>query len=71
MSDRAQLEKAEARELVGCFWHWKKTKGLDVAKENLAKRIALLTKIYGQGFNERVREHMRYIHKHELEGKHV
>lgn len=61
LSDRVQLERAEARELVAAFWWNDKQRGREAAKKFLADRIQYLTKFYGTGFDKRVREYMRGI----------
>ena len=67
MTDRVQLEQAEARVLVPSFFHNAKKKGRPFATIWLGKQIARLQPFYGYGFDQRVRGYMRQITDGELE----
>lgn len=60
MSDRVQLEMAEARELLFNYHLRAKVDKLDAAAW-LSKRINAVGKLYGYGFDARVRKYMRQI----------
>jgi hypothetical protein len=66
MSDRKQLEKAEARMLVPSYYATVALLGRPKANAWLTKQIALLEKHYGKGFDERCRGYMREIVETEL-----
>ena len=61
MTDRVQLEQAEARVLVPSFFHNVKVIGRPAATAWLARHIAKTQKFYGPGFDQRVRGYMRLI----------
>jgi hypothetical protein len=66
MSDRAQLEKAEARILVPSYYKTAKLIGKEQASFWLTKQIKRLEKHYGAGFDHRCRSYMREIVETEL-----
>ena len=59
MSDRRQLEEAEARVLLASYWHNVRIYDKQKASAWLKVHIKRLEKIYGAGFDERVRKEMR------------
>jgi Tfp pilus assembly protein PilE len=66
MSDRAQLEKAEARILVPSYFATVALLGRPKANAWLANQIARIEKHYGKGFDARCRGYMREIVEIEL-----
>jgi hypothetical protein len=66
MSDREQLEKAEARMLVPSYFATVALLGKPKANVWLTKQIALIEKHYGKGFDARCRGYMREITETEL-----
>ena len=66
MSDRAQLEKAEARMLVPSYFATVALLGKPKANAWLTKQIARIEKHYGAGFDHRCRSYMREIVETEL-----
>jgi hypothetical protein len=66
MSDRAQLEKAEARMLVPSYFATVALLGKPRANVWLTKQIAYLEPHYGKGFDARCRKFMREITETEL-----
>jgi hypothetical protein len=66
MSDRVQLEKAEARMLVPSYFATVALLGRPQANVWLSKQIGKLEKHYGKGFDERCRGYMREITETEL-----
>ena len=66
MSDRAQLEKAEARMLVPSYFATVALLGKPKANAWLTKQIAKIKKNYGAGFDARCRSYMREIVETEL-----
>lgn len=66
MSDRAQLEKAEARILVPSYFATVALLGRPKANAWLTKQIAIIEKHYGRGFDARCRGYMREIAETEL-----
>ena len=61
MSDRAQLEKAEARILVPSYFATVALLGRPQANAWLTKQIARAGQHYGFGFDARCRSYMREI----------
>ena len=61
MSDRVQLEMAEARVLVFSYYRNREELGKVLADKWLDKRLKKLEKFYGKGVGERMRVYMRYI----------
>lgn len=66
MSDRAQLEKAEARMLVPSYFATVALLSKPKANAWLTKQIARIEKNYGAGFDARCRSYMREIVETEL-----
>ena len=66
MSDRGQLEKAEARMLVPSYFATVALLGKPKANVWLTKQIAIIEKHYGKGFDARCRKFMREITETEL-----
>jgi len=66
MSDREQLEKAEARMLVPSYFATVALLGKPRANVWLTKQIAHLEPHYGKGFDARCRCYMREITETEL-----
>jgi hypothetical protein len=66
MSDRAQLEKAEARMLVPSYFATVALLGKPKANVWLTNQIAIIGKHYGNGFDARCRGYMREIAETEL-----
>ena len=66
MSDRIQLEQAEARVLVPSYFHNAKTYGKGSAAIWLTREIAKTQRFYGLGYEQRVRGYMRQIADGEL-----
>jgi len=66
MSDREQLEKAEARILVPSYFATVALLGRPKANIWLTKQIAHTEKHYGKGFDARCRKYMREITETEL-----
>jgi hypothetical protein len=66
MSDREQLEKAEARMLVPSYFATVALLGKPRANVWLTKQIAHLEPHYGKGFDARCRGYMREITETEL-----
>jgi len=66
MSDRAQLEKAEARILVPSYFATVALLGKPKANAWLTKQISIIGKHYGTGFDTRCRGYMREITENEL-----
>jgi hypothetical protein len=66
MSDRGQLEKAEARMLVPSYFATVALLGRPKANVWLTKQIAMIEKHYGKGFDARCRGYMREIVETEL-----
>jgi hypothetical protein len=61
MSDRSQLEKAEARILVPSYYRTVELIGKPAAALWLTKQIRRIEKSYGPGFEARCRAYMREI----------
>jgi hypothetical protein len=61
MSDRVQLEKAEARILVPSYYRTVELIGKPAAALWLTKQIKSLERMYGYGFEARCRAYMRQI----------
>ena len=66
MSDRAQLEKAEARILVPSYFATVALLGRPKANVWLSKQITRIESHYGKGFDARCRAYMREITETEL-----
>jgi len=66
MSDRAQLEKAEARMLVPSYFATVALLGKLKANVWLTNQIAKSAQHYGVGFDNRCRKYMREIMKNDL-----
>jgi len=66
MSDRVQLEKAEARVLVPSYFATVKLIGKPRANVWLTSQIARIGKLYGNGFDARCRAYMREVAEQEL-----
>lgn len=66
MSDRDQLEKAEARILVPSYFATVALLGKPKANAWLTKQIARIEAHYGKGFDARCRKFMREITETEL-----
>lgn len=58
LPERPILERAQARELLTT---WELTKD----KELVDRHLARMDKLYGKGAEQRIRQHMRDIAKHE------
>jgi hypothetical protein len=58
LPERPVLERAQARELLT---HWELTKD----KDAVDRQLALMDKLYGEGAEQRIRQHMRDIARHE------
>lgn len=61
MSDRVQLEKAEARILVPSYYRTVELIGKPAAALWLTKQIRKIQPLYGEGFEARCRAYMREI----------
>jgi hypothetical protein len=61
MSDRVQLEMAEARMLVASYFAAKRTYGAVEANKFLAKQLKKLEKVYGKNSEGRLKGHMRVV----------
>ena len=61
MSDRVQLEMAEARMLVASYFAAKRTYGAIEANKFLAKQLKKLEKIYGKKSDGRLKSYMRVV----------
>ena len=61
MSDRVQLEKAEARVLLFSYYKSLERQDKEATNEWLKKEIGRIGKKYGFGFSDRCRFHMRQI----------
>jgi len=66
MSDRVQLEMAEARMLVASYFAAKRTYGAVQANRFLAKQLKKLEKIYGKKSDDRLKQYMRIVATEEL-----
>jgi hypothetical protein len=66
MSDRVQLEKAEARMLVPSYFATLALLGRPAANVWLTKQISKAEKHHGKGFDSRCRGYMREITETEL-----
>jgi len=66
MSDRVQLEMAEARMLVASYFAAKRTYGSVEANKFLAKQLKKLEKIYGKKSDDRLKQYMRIVSTEEL-----
>lgn len=66
MSDRIQLEKAEARVLVPSYFATVALLGKPKANVWLTNQITRIGKLYGNGFDARCRGYMREIAENEL-----
>jgi len=61
MSDRVQLEMAEARMLVASYFAAKRTHGVVEANKFLAKQLKKLEKVYGKNSDGRLKQYMRVV----------
>jgi hypothetical protein len=61
MSDRVQLEMAEARMLVASYFAAKRTYGSVEANKFLAKQLKKLEKYYGKNSDGRLKSYMRVV----------
>ena len=66
MSDRVQLEMAEARMLVASYFAAKRTYGSVEANRFLAKQLKKLEKVYGKKSDDRLKQYMRIVATEEL-----
>lgn len=66
MSDRVQLEMAEARMLVASYFAAKRTYGSVEANKFLAKQLKKLEKVYGKKSDDRLKQYMRTVTTQEL-----
>jgi hypothetical protein len=66
MSDRIQLEMAEARMLVASYFAAKRSYGSVEANKFLAKQLKKLEKTYGKKSDERLKRYMRVVSDTEL-----
>jgi hypothetical protein len=68
MSDRVQLEMAEARMLVASYFAAKRTYGPVEANKFLAKQLKRLEKVYGKKSDDRLKQYMRVVVDTEMLG---
>ena len=61
MSDRVQLEMAEARMLVASYFAAKRTYGSVEANKFLVKQLKKLEKVYGKKSDDRLKAYMRVV----------
>ena len=61
MSDRVQLEMAEARVLLHSYFAAKRTHGKPQADRFLAAQLAKMEKFYGKHCDTRIKQYMRYV----------
>ena len=61
MSDRVQLEMAEARMLVASYFAAKRTYGSVQANRFLAKQLKKFEKVYGKKSDDRLKQYMRVV----------
>ena len=61
MSDRVQLEMAEARVLLHSYFAAKRTHGKPQADRFLSAQLLKLEKLYGKQSDERIRKYMRKV----------
>ena len=61
MSDRVQLEMAEARTLLPSYYATRESHGTPSANVWLRDRITKLEKFYGKDCGERIRKYMRVV----------
>lgn len=61
MSDRVQLEMAEARMLVASYFAAKRTYGAVQANRFLANQLKKLEKVYGKKSDDRLKQYMRVV----------
>lgn len=66
---REVLEMAEARELVPSFFATRQKKGAEFAAKWLTTQISKRQRMFGPGFDQRVRGYMRHIVDVELMGE--
>jgi hypothetical protein len=66
VSDRVQLEMAEARMLVASYFAAKRSYGPVEANKFLAKQLKKLEKTYGKKSDERLKRYMRVVSDTEL-----
>jgi hypothetical protein len=61
MSDRVQLEMAEARVLLHSYFAAKRTHGKPQANRFLETQLDKLEKLYGKGCDARIKQYMRHV----------
>ena len=61
MSDRVQLEMAEARVLLHSYFAAKRTHGKPQADRFLAAQLIKLEKLYGKSSDVRIKQYMRHV----------
>ena len=61
MSDRVQLEMAEARVLLYSYFAAKRTYGKPQADKFLAAQLVKLEKLYGKSSDVRIKQYMRPV----------
>lgn len=61
MSDRVQLEMAEARVLLHSYFAAKRTHGKPQADRFLSAQLLKLERLYGKQSDERIRKYMRHV----------
>ena len=61
MSDRVQLEMAEARVLLHSYFAAKQSYGKPQADKFLAAQLLKLEKLYGKQSDTRIKQYMRYV----------
>ena len=61
MSDREQLEMAEARVLLHSYFAAKKSYGKPQADKFLAAQLVKLEKLYGKQSDTRIKQYMRRV----------
>ena len=61
MSDRVQLEMAEARVLLHSYFAAKRTYGKPQADKFLAAQLVKLEKLYGKSSDVRIKQYMRRV----------
>ena len=66
MSDRVQLEMAEARMLVASYFAAKRSYGSVEANKFLDKQLKKLEKTYGKKSDERLKRYIRVVSDTEL-----
>jgi hypothetical protein len=61
MSDRVQLEMAEARVLLHSYFAAKQSHGKEKADKFLAAQLLKLEKLYGKQSDTRIKQYMRRV----------